>query len=220
MNSPFPERGEFVPVQRPGPQDVPPGHPYDAAPGSWPAQQPWHGPMYAPMPQLDVGPTPLPRAVRASGWLWLAASLLYVAGWVVAAFVDVPFVAADMASDPEFDSPEDARPVAITMFVVGVMGATVAAILYSVFGFLLWRRQNWARVLLAVLGGIMLLVLPADVMVGAIWRSGIAADEGNVWSGFAVVAGLAAAQFGLTVAAMVTMFTSSSNRFFSGGRRG
>ncbi len=175
------------------------------------------------MPPVHEQPVPVPGTVRASGWLWLAASLLYVAGWLVAAFVDVPFVAADMADDPEFGNPDDATPTAIVMFVVAVLGSIVIAAFYSVMGFLLWRRQGWARVLLAVTGGLMLLVLPVDVMVGAAWRSGIPETDGNPWTGYVAVATLAAVQFGVTIAAIITMFMTRSNRFFAsaaGGRRG
>jgi hypothetical protein len=77
-----------------------------------------------------------------------------------------------------------------------------------------------ARILLAVLGAIMLLVLPADVVIGAAWRYDAPAGAGDPWAGYAVVASLAAVQFGVTIAAMVTMFLRSSNAFFAGGRGG
>jgi hypothetical protein len=141
---------------------------------------------------------PLPRSLRAAGWLWLAASLLYLAGWIAAAVIDFPFLAADFAADPVFADAgeEEARTVAVTMLVLALLGVIVVCAGYTVLGFLLWRRQNWARVLLAVAAGIMLVVLMLDVLIGLAWRSGV----DGAWRGYAILPALTAAQFGITIA--------------------
>lgn len=171
------------------------------------------------MPPVQVEAGPPPRSVRAAGWLWLAASLLYLAGWIAAAFIDHPFIAADMADDPEFSSggESEARLVAAAMLLFVLLGVTAVCSGYIALGFLLWRRQNWARVLLAVLAGVMLVVLMLDVIIGVAWRSDLG---GEVWRWYPVLAVLTAAQFGLTIAATITMFLPSANRFFAGARAG
>lgn len=212
MSSPFPERGEFVPVRPPGPHDLPVG--------GAPAHQPWYGAM----PPVDAEVVALPAPLRAAGWLWFLAAVLYVVGWVLAAFFDVPFFAADLASGSTDTGSGpgsgpglgEARATAIVMFVIGIGVALLVGTGQSVLGFLLWRRQRWARVLLAVLGGLMLLVLPIDVLVGLAWRYDAPSDIGDPWIGFAIVAGLAAVQFGVTIAAMVTMFVRGSNLYLAG----
>jgi len=172
------------------------------------------------MPPVPVDATPLPRSLRASGWLWLTGSLLYLAGWIVAAVIDVPLIAADWANDPEFTSPEEARLAATILFLLVVLGVAVLGAVYAILGFLLWRRHNWARVTLAVLGGVVLVVLVIDVLVGVAWRTGFDDELDGVWRGYPVLPVLAALQFGVTIAAIATMFGRGANRYFAGARRG
>ena len=199
-----PERGEFVPVRLPHDRQ-PPGGPSTA----W-SPQPW----FTPMPQVRMDASPPPRAVRVAGWLWLAASLLYLAGWVVATVVDFPLLVADFAADPDFDSEDQARVTAAIMLVFAVLAVASISTGYAALGFLLWRRRNWARVLLAVLGVAMLVVILLDVLIGLAWRSD--SDLDGRWRGYGVLLAASAAQFALTVAAIVAMFRPAANRFMAG----
>ncbi|HEY0637326.1 MAG TPA: hypothetical protein VGD67_06745 [Pseudonocardiaceae bacterium] len=194
------------------PQGYPAGYGIGGHPGRYPAAPP------------AEEPPPRPSVVRASGWLWVAAGVLYGLGWVLAVFLDAPFMAADMAaSDPEPATSGDALPVAAIVLVIAALGALLAAAVHVVIGVQLWSRRTWARAVLAVLGGVMLLVVLLDVLIGWAWRSGLTVlpdGDPSPWTGYAVLASLSAAQFVVTVAAIVTMFLPLSNHYFAGGRRG
>jgi hypothetical protein len=208
-----PEHGEFVPARLPQPPTQPPG-PWSPQPHAtpWPPAA-WTSPWYTPMPPVRVDTTPLPRSLRAAGWLWVAASLLYLAGWIAAAVIDFPFLVAGFAADPAFADAgeEEARAAAAAMLALAVLGVMAVCAGYTALGFLLWRRQTWARVLLTVAGGIMLVMLVLDVLIGLAWRS----DVDGAWRGYAILPALAAVQFGLSIAATAAMFTPAANRFFS-----
>lgn len=159
--------------------------------------------MTTPLPPGDypTGQTPLrgtrPKEVEISFGLWIAASVLYVLG-LLTAYSQVRTETFDrvLAQNPTLDQSMIER-VATVAFVVWLL--IVAAVVLCVF--LMRGGRNWARIVLAVVGGI-------GVLLGLF---GLAVGAGSV-------AGLL--QLLLLIGAVVTMFLPPANAWFRPRRPG
>lgn len=210
-----PPGGQPAPGEPPaGLSSLPPGYPPGPPPqyGQFGSYGPYGQPGQPGQPGLPGQPAkiPAPGMVQTSMWLWLAACVLYLGGWVLAAAFDYPHLRDELLTDPEITD-EDAGPVAGVMLGFAVIGAFLSAVPYVLFAVLARVGRSWARVTMAVLGGLGLLVLLVDVLIGFAWRTEVPEASGT---DHAILVVLAVLSFALTVAAMVTMFVPSANRYY------
>ncbi|MGQ0716171.1 MAG: hypothetical protein ACT4NP_02440 [Pseudonocardiales bacterium] len=147
-----------------------------------------------------TGPAPLrgtrPRVVEISFWLWIATVFLGVLG-VVVMYIQIDLLRAELvnsllAQDPTVDRSTVERFATVGSVVAIVIGLLlVGAQLLLVF--LMRGGRNWARIVLAVLGGLI-------VLFGVI--------------GFAASSASGLLQLLLLVGAIVTMFLPTANAWF------
>ncbi|HWR46859.1 MAG TPA: hypothetical protein VN327_04445 [Pseudonocardiaceae bacterium] len=160
--------------------------------------------MTTPPPPGDysTGQVPLrgtrPKEVEISFWLWIATLVLGVVG-AVAAYSQINQIRANtidraLAQNPAANQSMIER-AATAGFVVGVVLVLLIVAAELVFVFLMRGGRNWARIVLAVLGGL-------GVLFGLI---GLAIGGGSV-------TGLL--QLLLLIGAIVTMFLPSANAWF------
>ncbi|MGZ4506655.1 MAG: hypothetical protein ACXVX0_05320 [Blastococcus sp.] len=141
----------------PGQGGPPPG--WNAPPPGWnaPPQQPY-GYAPAPPPRYGPPPTPLERpiTVRAGLGAFLGSLVLSVISTVVT-FLNWDTISAQLLArlrtdlGPNGDAALSGAQAGARM---GVVFALVLAAVYGVFVWFAWRGQNWARVVLWVLGGL------------------------------------------------------------------
>jgi hypothetical protein len=173
-------------------------------PPSDPRGQQWSPPPPGGYPVPLRGPRP--RSVEISFWLWIISLILGAAG-SVAALTQLDRIRAEainraLAQNPTLDQ-------SMTQSVVtGVLiGAVAVALLFVVaelvFVFLMRGGRNWARIVLAVFGGL-------SVLFGLV---GLAGTAGPV-----LVASFV--QLLLVVAAIATMFGPAANAWFRPRRPG
>ncbi|MGZ4545006.1 MAG: hypothetical protein ACXVXT_06400 [Blastococcus sp.] len=141
----------------PGQGGPPPG--WNAPPPGWnaPPQQPY-GYAPAPPPRYGPPPTPLERpiTVRAGLGAFLGSLVLSVISTVVT-FLNWDTISAQLLARLRTDLGPDgdaALSGAQAGARIGVVFALVLAAVYGVFVWFAWRGQNWARVVLWVLGGL------------------------------------------------------------------
>lgn len=165
--------------------------------------------MSTPLPPsgYPTGPAPLrgtrPKEVEISFGLWVATLVIGVIG-VVLSYGQIRQVQAQMinqmgAQNPPIDQSMIER-TATTALVIGTVVWLLFVAAMFLFVFLMRAGRNWARIVLAVLGGL-------DVLLSLF---GIA------------VAGSAAGllQLLLLVGAIVTMFLPAANAWFAPRRLG
>ncbi|MGH3835811.1 MAG: hypothetical protein ACRDSF_08915 [Pseudonocardiaceae bacterium] len=155
--------------------------------------------MPPPSGGYPAGPAPLrgtrPKEVEISFWLWIATVVLGVLG-VVVMYIQIDLLRAELvnsllAQDSTVDRSTVERFATVGSVVAIVIGLVlVGAQLFLVF--LMRGGRNWARIVLAVLGGVV-------VLFGLL---GLAAS----------VSGLL--QLLLLVGAIVTMFLPAANAWF------
>jgi hypothetical protein len=187
-------------VQLPGPrQEQPPG---------------WVSPVVTPMPSSEwaTGEWRRPATLTASFWSWLAATALVVFGLPgVFALQNERFtriVMANQTGEP-IDEPT-ARVAALLTAVVFGVGFLVLSTPYVVAFVNLLGGKAWARVMLAILGGLGLLF--GLLMLAAF--TGGSLDLNPVYgAGWAVLFMLT------TIAAIVLMFLPPSNDYVRGNSR-
>ena len=155
-----------------------------------------------PMPPLGpVGPLELPpqrpATITAAMWIWIAGAVLSVAVLPVMFLTNAEYF---LASDPTVDRTTGQVGVGLMAAVFGFL-MLVAAAPYIAFAIVLRNGQNWARVLLTVLGGIGFLSTLGIIFIT------LAADVWQPATAIAVVV------LGLTVAAVVLQFLPASNKF-------
>lgn len=222
------DHGEIVPVRLPPRHDAPAWLADPAAarlpvapPGPSGSDREWSRalaapapgtPWHTPMPPVRVDLVEPPASVRAASWLWVLSAVCHVASWLLAAFVDVPLLAIDMA-DPDADVGGDSVAAAITFLIFGVLWSLVYAVPATVFGVLLRRGRAWVRVVLLIGGALMLAVLGIEVLAGWGWRSGHEGVSDEVWLEFRAVAGLSGLAAAAIVAACVLTLTAGARRF-------
>lgn len=141
----------------PGQGGPPPA--WNAPPPGWnaPPQQPY-GYAPAPPPRYGAAPTPLERpiTVRAGLGAFLGSLVLSVISTVVT-FLNWDTISAQLLArlradlGPEADTALSGAQAGAR---IGVVFALVLAAVYGVFVWFAWRGQNWARVVLWVLGGL------------------------------------------------------------------
>ncbi|MGZ4540004.1 MAG: hypothetical protein ACXVXS_12865 [Blastococcus sp.] len=141
----------------PGQGGPPPG--WNAPPPGWnaPPQQPY-GYAPAPPPRYGPPPTPLERpiTVRAGLGAFLGSLVLSVISTVVT-FLNWDTISAQLLARLRTDlgpNGDAALSGAQAGARIGVVFALVLAAVYGVFVWFAWRGQNWARVVLWVLGGL------------------------------------------------------------------
>ncbi|MBV9143415.1 MAG: hypothetical protein JO115_21270 [Pseudonocardiales bacterium] len=159
--------------------------------------------MTTPLPPGDypTGQAPLrgtrPKEVEISFWLWIATFVLGVLGLSVTySQVRAQMVDQALAQNPTVDQSMVERFTTAVFVVVLLVGA-----IELLFVFLMRAGRNWARIVLAVIGGI-------GVFAGLF---GLVAGAGSV-------AGLL--QLLLLIGAMVTMFLPAANAWFRPRRPG
>ncbi|MGH3720263.1 MAG: hypothetical protein ACRDRI_15745 [Pseudonocardiaceae bacterium] len=164
--------------------------------------------MPPPPGDYSTGQTPLraprPQEVEISFWLWIATVVLWVVG-AVAAYSQINQIRAEaidraLAQNPTLDQSTIERAMAVG-FVVGVVLVLLFVAAEVVFVFLMRGGRNWARIVLAVLGGLF-------VLLGLI---GLAIGGGSV---------IGLLQLLLLIGAIVTMFLPAANAWFRPRRPG
>jgi hypothetical protein len=166
----------------------------DAGGQQWPAPSPGGYQAPAAPPR-----GPRPRVVEISFWLWVVYLALTAIG-VLVAFTQLDGVQAEvvnrLAEDPSLDRALIERVV--TGVFVGVL-VTILVFVVAAFILALLMRggRNWARIVLAVLGGL-------AVLLGLF---GLAGNAGPVLG-----AGLLPLL--LLIGAIATMFSSAANTWF------
>lgn len=150
----------------------------------------------------SAGPAPLraprPQEVEISFWLWIATFVLGVVG-AVAAYSQINQIRADainqvLAQNPAADQ-STIESAMTNGLVVGVVLALLVMVAEVVFVFLMRGGRNWARIVLAVLGGL-------GVVFGLIV---LATGAGSV---------IGLLQLLLLIGAIVTMFLPAANAWF------
>jgi hypothetical protein len=159
--------------------------------------------MGYPMPPLtpalpqEMAP-PRPATITAAMWIWIAGAVLSVAVFPVLFLTNTEFFLS------RGDSADDRKAAEFGVWALSLMfgfAMLVAATPYVAFAIVLRSGQNWARVLLTILGA---LGLPA--MIG-ITIFGLAAQ---VWQPGVTITIVV---IGLIVAAVTLQFLPASNQF-------
>jgi hypothetical protein len=148
-----------------------------------------------------------PKEVELSFWLWVATLVLSVLGalGVVLRYGQIKQIQAEMinrmvAQNPSVNQSMIERTAMTALVIVLVVWLLLVAAMF-VFAFLMRGGRNWARVVLAVLGGL-------GVLFSLI---GFAAAAGSV---------IGALRLLLLIGAIVTMFLPAANVWFAPRRPG
>lgn len=153
-------------------------------------------PPLAPVLPQELAP-PRPATITAAMWTWIAGAVLSVAVFPVLFLTNTEFL---LASDSSTDRTAGEFGVRAMAMIFGFL-MLIAAGPYVAFAIVLRNGQNWARILLTVLGvlgflstlAIMFFALAAEV-----WRPGTV---------------ITIVTQGLIVAAVVLQFLPPSNRY-------
>lgn len=153
--------------------------------------------------QIPLRETP-PKEVEISFWLWIATLVLAVIG-AVTAYSQINQIRANAIDQALTQNPAADRSVIERTLTIGLDVAVVVGLLFVIakfiFVFFMRGGRNWARIVLAVLGGL-------AVLFGLI---GLAIGGGSV-------TGLL--QLLLLIGAIVTMFLPPANAWFQPRRPG
>jgi len=164
--------------------------------------------MPPPPEDYSTGQAPLrgnrPKEVEISFWLWIATVVLGVVG-MIAMYSQINQIRAEainrvLAQNPAADQSTIESATTAGFIIGSVLGLLVVAA-ELVFVFLMRGGRNWARIVLAVLGGL-------GVLLGLI---GLAIGGGSI-------TGLL--QLLLLIGAIVTMFLPPANAWFQPRRPG
>ncbi|GHH37161.1 hypothetical protein [Lentzea cavernae] len=154
----------------------------------------------APVLPQEMAP-PRPPTITAAMWIWIAGAVLSVAVIPVLLLVNADFL---IAGDRTRMSVEEREASELGLRAVSVMAGfamLVAAAPYIAFAIVLRNGQNWARILLTILGALgvlsMVVTLALELQL-PVWQPGAA---------------LCVVVIGLTVAAVVLQFLPASNRY-------
>lgn len=152
--------------------------------------------MTMPHPQAETRP----KEVEISFWLWIATLVLGGLGAVITYFqideIRAQAVNETLADNPTLD-PSVVENAATAGLVVGVVIGLLLIAAQVAFVFLMRGGRNWARIALAVLGGL-------GVLVGLL---GLAGSSGALGAGSLL-------QLLLLIGAIVTMFLPAANAWF------
>ncbi|HEX6346437.1 hypothetical protein [Umezawaea sp.] len=186
-------------------------------PGQEQEQPPgWVSPVVGPMPSSswETAERTRPATLTASFWCWLAATVLVVLGLPgVFALQHEEFAQVLMEDNSASGTPLDeatARFAALATSGVFAVGFAILAVPYVV-GFINLRAgKGWARVLLAVLGGLGLLfgLIALAAFTGGV--EDMSPRYGYLWVAVFLIT---------TTVAVVLMFLPSANDHVRGTRR-
>lgn len=150
-----------------------------------------------------------PNEVDTSFWLWISAFLIGVVGLILS-YPQVQEIKAQVMSQALAEDPTLDRATFESAMTVGFAFALGLLLLFLamqiVFVFLMRGGRNWARIVMAVLGGVFLLFGLVGLLLGP--TSG---------SGFSV---LGLVQVLLVIGAIVMMFRPAANAWFQPPRPG
>lgn len=173
----------------------------------YPGQQPPQGqqqypggmPPAPPLNPTDAAPVVRPQSLNTAVLLWLVAAGIRLIG-IVLSFVTADEVAEETAQRMGMTIESTEPAIGSTIFGIVLVVAWVAIV------FAMRSGQNWARILLTVLGGIyLLLAIIGLVTLGILFAIG----------GLGVLQGLLQIiSLVVVVAAIVFQFRGESNRFF------
>jgi hypothetical protein len=153
-------------------------------------------PPLAPVLPQELAP-PRPATITAAMWVWIAGAVLSVAVFPVLFLTNTEYFVAG-------DTTVDRTAAEFGVWAMALMfgfAMLVAAAPYVAFAVVLRNGQNWARILLTILGALGILVMIAITVFGLgaqVWQPGVAI-------GIVVI--------GLIVAAVVLQFLPASNKF-------
>ncbi|GAB2824167.1 hypothetical protein [Lentzea nigeriaca] len=150
----------------------------------------------APVLPQELAP-PRPATITAAMWIWIAGAVLSVAVFPVLFLTNTDFF---LAGDPSVNREMGSAGVRAMALLFG-FAMLVAAAPYVAFAVVLRNGQNWARILLTILGvlGFMSMVAIMFIALAArVWQPGTA---------------ISIVVIGLTVAAVVLQFLPASNRY-------
>lgn len=162
--------------------------------------------MGFPMPPLgpvlpqELAP-PRPATITAAMWIWIAGAVLSVAVFPVLFLTNTEFF---LNQDSSLVTAEERQAGEFGVRAMALMfgfAMLVAAAPYVAFAIVLRNGQNWARILLTVLGVLGTISMVAIMFFGLaaqVWQPGVA---------------ISIVVIGLTVAAMVLQFLPASNKF-------
>ncbi|MGH3824368.1 MAG: hypothetical protein ACRDRA_16290 [Pseudonocardiaceae bacterium] len=141
-----------------------------------------------------------PKEVDASFWLWISAFVVSLLGTFFS-YQQIKEIQAEairqaLAENPELDQTAF-ESITTAAFSVGLVLGLLFLAVQIVFVFLMRGGRNWARIVMAVLGGLSLLF----GLIGLL-----------SFSGPMLVTGLL--QFLLLIGAIVTMFLPAANAWF------
>jgi len=143
---------------------------------------------------------PRPKEVEISFWLWIATVVLGLVS-VLVTYPQIDRIRADaineaLAQDPTLDR-SLIESVTTGALVAGIVIGLLIVVAELVFVFLMRGGRNWARIVLAVLGGL-------GVLFGLI---GLAGATGSMLA-------IAVPQLLLLIGAIVAMFLPAANAWF------
>lgn len=160
--------------------------------------------MPPPSGGYPAGQAPLrgirPKEVEISFWLWITSVVLGVIGAVVT-YPQIQQLQAEaidqaLAQDPALDR-SSVESITAAALIGGIVIGLLFVVAQLVFVFLMRGGRNWARIVLAVLGGL-------SVLLGLIGLAGAAGSTGAS----------SLLQLLLLVGAIVTMFLPAANAWF------
>lgn len=153
-------------------------------------------PPLAPVLPQELAP-PRPATITAAMWIWIAGAVLSVAVFPVLFLTNTEFFLAQESGRDRAAGEFGVRALAL---VFG-FAMLVAAAPYVAFAVVMRNGQNWARILLTVLGVLGFLSMLAIMifsLAAEVWQPGTA---------------ISIVVLGLIVAAVVLQFLPASNRF-------
>ncbi|WP_086667958.1 hypothetical protein [Lentzea kentuckyensis] len=157
-------------------------------------------PPLAPVLPQELAPA-RPPTITAAMWIWIAGAVLSVAVGPVLMLSNLDYLVAQDSSASTTDGRRAAELGFQIMTVVVGFAMLVAAAPYIAFAIVLRNGQNWARILLTILGMFGLVCMVGITLAGLqapSWQAGVTI-------GIVVI--------GLTVAAVVLQFLPASNKY-------
>jgi hypothetical protein len=141
-----------------------------------------------------------PKEVEISFWLWIVTLVLGVVGALIT-FMQINQIRADVINQTLARNPAADRSVIERALTIGLDVGVVVGLLFVIaefiFVFLMRVGRNWARIVLAVLGGLGVLGL----LIGLPGATGVRLIAGSL-------------QLLLLIGAIVTMFRPAANAWF------
>lgn len=164
-----------------------------------PMNQGWMQPLSPVLPQEL--PPERPPTITAAMWIWIIGAVLSVALPVVMLFTNQAGIVESVnAGDAETDQRAGELLTQVWAVMTGI-GMLVAAIPFVIFAVVMRNGQNWARILLTVLGALGIMTMVMMLLIAIRLRE---------WQ---LATGVTMLTMGLTVAAIVLMYLPASNRF-------